>query len=140
MEAGRSLDCASAVESHGVRTATRTVPLYREWYCVYELEVSHCALRAAFSCSWRTESAASMALYRRFLSSSEMPRQCVLSPNSESRSDCGAAGILGSESVPFTLAYLKLSSILNGTRMNATCADPSAAWARGSQKRPPYSP
>ncbi len=27
---------------------------------------------------------------------------------------------------PFTLAYLKLCSILNGTRMNPACADPSS--------------
>src|SRR6266851_1471200 len=50
---------------------------------------------------------------------------------------CGIGGKL-----PFTLAYLKLCSILNGTCMKPACASPSRPCNRGIQNRPsckPYS-
>jgi hypothetical protein len=101
---------------------------------VYVPDVSHCALRAAFCRSWRTESASSNDLVTllSLLLRHSPPLRAVAEQRIAQR--FRRRGIFGSESVPFTLAYLKLSSILNGTRMNATCADPSAAWARGSQK------
>ena len=46
----------------------------------------------------------------------------------------------GRLSCAFTEPYLKLCSILNGTRMKETCALPSAARSLGSQKRPSYKP
>ena len=51
-----------------------------------------------------------------------------------------ASLIAGSVSLAFTLAYLKLSSILNGTCMKLTCALPSARRRRGSQNLPSCSP
>ena len=56
-------------------------------------------------------------------------------------STCAMTGIsIGTD--PFTLAYLKLCSILNGMRNMPACALPSSACKRGIQNRPscrPYS-
>ena len=50
------------------------------------------------------------------------------------------AGSAGSVNRPLMLSYVNFSSIRMGTRTKPTCTEPVALCARGSQKRPSYSP
>ena len=97
----------SVAVSLGTRTAILSAPSYREPWCTIASPSS--TRGVAVQC-----------------------RRCAVeSPDAaESRAAepvRSATSTGGSESRPFTLAYLKLCSSLNGTRMKLTSASPSAA-------------